>query len=103
MYPPSIGNIVNVALKSDNIILLLTFRTFLRFDGQDFETVGSSQFSHRETFGLGNYKGQALTTGCCIREMRGCERAACSIKTELLNMTTMTWSNTISQDFPSIV
>ena len=82
---------MNVALKSDNIILLLTFRTFLRFDGQDFETVGSSQFSHRETFGLGNYRNYGLTTGCY-------PASACQVKTELMNMETLQWMS--GPDFP---
>ena len=65
--------------------------TLFRFDGQYFATVGSSQFSHQETFGLGNYKNFGLTTGCY-------PSSGCQIKTELMNMETLEWSN--GPDFP---
>ena len=58
----------------------------LRFDGENFETAGLSKFSHKYTYGLGNYKDQALTTGCN-------DGSSCSAKTELMNMETLEWSN----------
>ena len=57
-----------------------------RFDGENFQTAGSSKFSHRRTLGMGNYKGQALTTGCY-------GDSSCYNKTELMNMETLEWSN----------
>ena len=63
----------------------------LRFDGELFQTVGSSQFSHQYTFGMGNYKNNALTTGCY-------DSSSCYVKTELMNMEALQWSN--GPDFP---
>ena len=53
-----------------------------RFDGDHFQTAGSSKFSHRQTRGMGNYKNKALTTGCN-------EDYSCGIKTELMDMKTL--------------
>ena len=61
------------------------------FDGESFQTAGSSKFSHKETLGLGNYKNQALTTGCK-------DTSSCGIKTELMNMETLEWSD--GPDYP---
>ena len=63
----------------------------LRFDGEYFQTAGSSKFSHQWTLGMGNYKNKALTTGCH-------ENSSCYVKTELMNMETLQWSN--GPDFP---
>ena len=62
-----------------------------RFDGEYFQTAGSSKFGHKYTYGLGNYKNKALTTGC-----NG--DSSCYVKTELMNMETLEWSN--GPDFP---
>ena len=62
-----------------------------RFDGEFFKTAGSSKFSHRDTNGMGNYQNKALTTGCS-------GDSACSVKTELMNMETLEWSN--GPDYP---
>ena len=63
----------------------------LRFDGEYSHTVGSSKFSHKETYGIMNYKNQAVTTGCN-------HSSVCYIKTELMNMETLEWSD--GPDFP---
>ena len=63
----------------------------LRFDGEYFQTAGSSKFSHSYTLGIGNYKNKALTTGFY-------GDSSCSVKTELMNMETLQWSN--GPDFP---
>ena len=76
-------------LKVDNIIKSRT--RFLRFDGEYFQTAGSSKFGHRRTVGMGNYKNKALTTGCE-------NNSSCFVKTELMNMETLQWSN--GPDFP---
>ena len=62
-----------------------------RFDGEYFQTAGSSQYSHQYTLGMGNYKNKALTTGCS-------DSSSCYIKTELMNMETLEWSN--GPDYP---
>ena len=44
-----------------------------------------------DTQGLGNYNGNAITTGCY-------DEKECYLKTEILDMTTMTWSD--ANDYP---
>ena len=63
----------------------------LRYDGENFSSAGSSKFSHYYTFGLATYMGKALTTGC--GESRGCNN-----KTEIMDMSTLQWSN--GPDYP---
>ena len=63
-----------------------------RFDGEHFHVAGSSKFSHKFTEGMGNYKNKALTTGCSGAG------SSCYVKTELMDMETLQWSN--GQDFP---
>ena len=62
----------------------------LRFDGEYFQKAGSSKFSHKHTLGMGNYKNKALTTGCY-------NDSSCWVKTELMNMETLEWSNHLTQ------
>ena len=62
-----------------------------RFDGEFTQPAGSSKYSHDNTYGMGNYMGQALTTGCYYD-------LDCSHKTELMDMTTLTWSD--GPDYP---
>ena len=57
-----------------------------RFDGEFTQPAGSSKYSHKITLGMGNYMGQALTTG------------GSSVKTELMDMKTLTWSD--GPDYP---
>jgi len=61
------------------------------FDGTSFEETASSKVSHRETFGMGNYKGQALVTGCGTG-------GACGLRTEIMDMDKMRWSD--EDDYP---
>ena len=63
----------------------------LRFDGEFTQPAGSSKYSHKRTLGMGNYMGQALTTGCY-------DNSNCGVKTELMDMTTLTWSD--GPDYP---
>ena len=63
----------------------------LRFDGEYFHAAGSSKFPHPYTEGMGNYKNKALTTGCS-------GATSCYVKTELMNMETLQWSN--GPDYP---
>ena len=58
---------------------------FSSFDGQSYQFAGSSQYSHRYTRGMANYRGKALTTGC-----HG--GGSCGLKTELMDMDDLTWS-----------
>ena len=62
-----------------------------RFDGEYFQTAGTSEFSHRYTLGMANYNNYALTTGCS-------GSSSCFVKTELMNMETLEWSN--GPDYP---
>ena len=41
---------------------------FLSFDGENYQPIESSKYSHRSTFGLANYKGKALAVGCAKLE-----------------------------------
>ena len=59
------------------------------FDGQIYQPVGDSTNYHRYTYGIANYRGNALTTGSF---------SPANKKTEILDMTTMTWSD--ADDYP---
>ena len=61
------------------------------YDGSNFKKIEESKYSHERISGLSNYQGQAFITGCstcCV----------CSLKTEILNLQTMTWSD--ADDYP---
>ena len=75
----SLIQLLNIELKSN-----------FSFDGEFFHSAGSSKYSHRNTFGMANYNGKALTTGC--------NENGCGLKTELMDMNTLTWSD--GPDFP---
>merc|ERR1711990_433021 len=63
------------------------------FDGQSYQSAGSSVYSHSyTTTRLANYLGKALITGCG-------SRSSCGVKTELMDMETLTWS--AGPDYPS--
>ena len=62
-----------------------------RFDGEFTQPAGSSKYSHKYTYGMGNYMEQALTTGSAHGSNR-------RVKTELMDMTTLTWSD--GPDYP---
>ena len=69
-----------------------SFKSISSFDGENYVQVEDSKYSHTYTIGLGNYRGKALTTGCYSQ---GCTRR---VETELLDMTTMKWSD--GPDYP---
>ena len=69
-----------------------TFKSFSSFDGENYNQVEDSKYSHELTFGLGNYRGKAFTTGCYYY---GCTS---KVATELLDMTTMKWFD--GPDYP---
>ena len=62
-----------------------------RFDGEFYDSADSSTYSHRRAAGMANYLGKALTTGCS-------DDSTCYVKTELMDMTILIWSN--EPDFP---
>jgi len=64
---------------------------FFRFDGESYQSAGSSAYHHLFTNGLANYRKKALTTGCY-------GNPKCGVKTELMDMNTLTWS--IGPDYP---
>ena len=68
----------------ENIIFIL------RFDGKKFLRASESNFEHRHTVGLGNYMGKAFVTGHDGQEY--------GVKTELMDMATLEWSN--GPDYP---
>ena len=80
-------------LYVSSLILRADFIYFSSFDGTTYiELYPDSAYSHRSTYGLGNYRGnKALTTGC-----KG--PSNCYVKTEILDMVTFTWSTV--DDYP---
>ena len=81
----------NATRKFCNVVTMRTFKSF-RFDGDNYVSTELSKYSHYCTFGLANYMGKALTTGCWSSE--------CAVKTELMDMNTLTWS--AGPDYPFI-
>ena len=79
----------HVSTATKPYIILLNF--VLRFDGESYQSVSSTEYSHRYTFGMGNYHGKALVTGCHMD-------STCYVKTELMDMNTLTWSS--GPDYP---
>ena len=63
----------------------------LSFNRENYAAIEISKFSHRYTYGLGNYRDKAFTTGC-----RG--SSSCKVATEMLDMTTLTWTD--GPDYP---
>ena len=63
---------------------------FLSFDGESYKSTRLSEYSHTRTYGMANYLGKALTTGCLF--------GSCGVKTELMDMNTLTWS--AGPDYP---
>ena len=78
----------HVSISSKPLVIL--FKLFLSFDGSSYQSAGLSEYSHSNTFGMANYRGKALTTGCWS--------GSCAVKTELMNMNTLTWS--AGPDYP---
>ena len=76
----------------------ISFETLLiiypSFDGKEYKSVKPSKYSHKWTDGLANYDGKALTSGCLPSNVH----FDCKFKTEVLDMTTMTWSD--QPDYP---
>ena len=72
----------HVSISAKPFVILLNL--FLSFDGQSYQSAGSSEYSHQITYGLANYRGKALTTGCWSN--------LCAVKTELMDMETLSWS-----------
>ena len=77
----------HVSLYSKYLII----SSFFSFDGEFYHSAGSSTYSHQLTMGMANYKGKALTTGCT-------NSAGCFVKTELMDMNTLTWTS--GPDYP---
>ena len=73
----------HVSISAKPLIILLNF--FLSFDGQSYQSAGSSEYSHQNTLGMANYREKALTTGC--------DYGSCAVKTELMDMETLSWSS----------
>ena len=82
----------HVSIPSKPLVILLNF--FISFDGEFYQSAGSSKYSHARTYGMANYLGKALTTGC----NGNTQTSDCGVKTELMNMNTLTWS--AGPDYP---
>ena len=78
----------HVSISAKPFVILLNL--FLSFDGQSYQSAGSSEYSHWLTLGMANYRGKAFTTGCYS--------GSCAVKTELMDMETLTWS--AGPDYP---
>ena len=65
----------------------------LSFDGKEFENAALSKYSHRLVYGMANYRGKALTTGC-----NDFTEPACLDKTELMDMKKLEWAD--GPDYP---
>ena len=88
----SIGKITDNATRKyfcETLAFLLNL--FQRFDGQSYQSAGLSEYSHVYTNGVANYLGKALTTGCY-------DDTECGVKTELMDMNTLSWS--AGPDYP---
>ena len=68
-------------------MLISKSQRYFSFDGQHYNETEISKYSHRGTYGLANYQGNALSTGCNVNN------AKCSLKTEIMDMTTLKWSD----------
>ena len=79
----------HVSISAKPLVILLNL--FLSFDGSSYQSAGSSVYSHQYTYGMANYRGKALTTGCA-------SSGSCAVKTELMDMETLTWS--AGPDYP---
>ena len=68
----------------------------------------SSNYNHHETFGLGNYRGNALTTGCSPKAIKWSsehgsyvsDQDVCHKKTEIFDLKEMRWYD--APDYPFI-
>ena len=105
---------VSSTLKNKNVIckyialtVSIRFGNFQRkstvifsYDGENFTSGGSSRYSHYviSAFGLANYMGKALITGCFASWE---EDQGCGTKTEIMDMSTLQWSNGPSYPFAS--
>ena len=69
--------------------LILSY--FSSFDGNLYQSAGSSSYSHYASGGMANYKGKAFITGCA-------SPSNCFVKTELMDMDTLKWS--AGPDYP---
>ena len=66
---------------------------FFSFDGENFHSTENSKYAHHGNENmLANYRDKALATGCHD------ENGDCSFKTEIMDMTTLTWSD--GPDYP---
>ena len=95
------ASVVSMKQRGDNVtreyfcVFLNDFIEIrLSFDGESNQSaiIQSSEYSHRETYGMANYLGKALTTGCNNAS------STCGVKTELMDMNTLTWS--AGPDYP---
>ena len=66
------------------------------FDGENYHSVENSKFYHKYNQ-IADYRGEALVTGCSSYN----GEFECSIKTEIMDMATMKWSDAADYPFTS--
>ena len=67
---------------------------FLSFDGEEFEVAASTECDHKNTYGLANYRGMALSSGSA-------SDSACSARTELYDYESDQWNDAPNYPFES--
>ena len=78
------------------------FKMFSSFNGVEFKQTQSSLRPHIGTFGLGNYRGNAFTTGCSpdAPNFDDFGDDSCSRTSEIFDMTDMMWSSYLNVRVP---
>ena len=84
----------HVSLKVPVKQVPIQYDLFCSFDGKVFQSAGSTSYSHSSAVGMANYKGKALVTGCSGLD----GSSTCYVKTELMDMNSLKWSN--GPDYP---
>lgn len=86
-------------LKPDIFIQRPFENNIFSFDGEDFELVEENSNHRHRSAGLGNYQGNAFTTGCDPDYLFNDEfYEDCGKKSEILNLSSLTWST--APEFP---
>ena len=70
--------------------IFISMNLFSSFNGESYQPAGSSEYSHSMTMGIAKYRGKVLATGC--------GSGSCIVKTELMDITSFTWS--AGPDYP---
>ena len=89
---------VSLANQNSNYKLQAVYHINTSFNGVEFKLMPKSFYSHADTFGLGNYRGNGFTTGC---SPSGSDWKQSNRKTEIFDMENLTWYNVLdAPDYP---